>query len=618
MNQVAPNYEEEFEQYLAREKHLALMVRKRVEKFGDSKVAVRHKLYGEWEAFTWKQFGDMIDACALGLLEFGVQEGEFVGIFSANSVFWAVADYASFSIRACSVPVYATNSAAELKYIVNHAEIRVLFVGDQIQYEKAIEIRPECPTLKKIIVFDRRVNIKPDPDVMLLDDFLEMGRRTDKKDELDYRLSRLQSDDLSTLIYTSGTTGTPKAVMLTHKNWFAMLFGTGYHIPVVPEDVNLAFLPLSHVFERAWSYFILCCDAQVDYCHDTKALNQFLLESRPMYMCSVPRLWEKIYAQVMEGINNAPPEQQQAFHQAIEIGKKYHYLIKEKKPIPPELDEAYKKADAAVLSKIRNIFGGRTKVYNVGGSAFSGEIAEFFFAAGVYLLQGYGLTECFVICVSNPERNRFGTCGPVVPLMQVRISPEGEIQAKGPSMMQGYYKDPELTKEMFTEDGWIKTGDIGYIDEDGFIVITDRMKDLFKTSGGKYVAPQHIETLLKEDYYIENAAVVGDGHKFVSALIVPQFEALENYARKNNIPFTSREDLVKNPDIIAFYRQRIDERTKDLGQVEKVKRFTLLANDFSQETGELTPTSKIKRKVINEKYKDVIAAMYADENVITE
>lgn len=607
-----PNYEQEFAKFLEQEKHLALMVRSRVKKYGDSKIAVRHKVYGEWESFTWAKFGEMIDATAKGLLEFGVKEEEMVGIFSANRVEWAVADYASFTIRAASVPVYATNSAAELEYIVNHAEIRILFVGDQVQYEKAFSLLGNSPCLEKIIVFDRTIDLADNERVIPFDDFMDKGRRSDKDDEFNNRLSKLDSEDLSTLIYTSGTTGTPKGVMLTHKNWLAMLFGTGYHIPIVETDVNLAFLPLSHVFERAWSYFILCGNGQVDYCHDTKALEQFLIESRPHYMCSVPRLWEKIYAKVKDGIAKAPPEQQQMFVQAFKIGGMVNSLKRDQKPIPPELQAQYEKADQMVLSKIRALFGGRTKVYNTGGAAFSGEIAEFFFNAGVLLLQGYGLTECFVICVANPTHNKFGTCGPVVPLVEVRISDEGEIQARGPNMMKGYYKEPELTKEMFTEDGWIKTGDVGFIDEEGYVTITDRIKDLMKTSGGKYIAPQQIETLLKEDYYFEQVATIGDGRKYVSALIVPAFEPLENWAREKGIAFSSRQELVTNPDVVQFYNEKIDLLTKDLGQVEKVKKFTLLPNEFSQETGELTPTQKIKRKAINEKYRDIIEKMYID------
>lgn len=603
-------YQQEFEAYLAKEKHLALMVRSRVKKYSENKVAVRHKPYGEWMSYTWAKFGEMIDATALGMLEFEVKEEELVGIFSNNRVEWAVSDYACFTIRAVSVPIYATNSAKELEYIVNHAELSILFVGNQAQYDKAMSILDDSPFLKKIIVYDKTATIEKSNAVMYFEDFLEIGRSSKLKLELEKRISRLDSEDLSTIIYTSGTTGEPKGVMLTHKAWFAMLFGTGYHLPITEEDVNLAFLPLSHVFERAWSYHILCGNGQVDYCHDTKALSEFLVESRPHYMCSVPRLWEKIYSKVKEDLNSAPAAKQKIFTWGLKIGEQVGHLKTEVKPIPLGLKLKYALAEKLVLSKIQTLFGGRTKVYNCGGAAFSAEISKFFFNTGVLLLQGYGMTECFVISVANPTHNKFGTCGPVVPLMKVRISEEGEIQAKGPSITKGYYKNPELTKESFTEDGYMKTGDIGFIDEDGYITVTDRIKDLMKTSGGKYIAPQMIETLLKEDFYIEDAATIGDNRQYVSALIIPSYEALKNYASKQGIQFSSMEELLKNPDILKFYRDRINTQTKDLGQVEQVKKFALLPSPFTQETGEVTATGKLKRKVVTERYKDFIESMY--------
>ncbi|MBO8159246.1 long-chain fatty acid--CoA ligase [Thermosyntropha sp.] len=613
--------EQEFEAKVAEEKHLGLMIKKRVKKYGRNKIAVRHKLYGQWESFTWQEFGDMIDDCAAALIKLGVKEEEFVGIFSPNCVFWAVADFACFNIRAASVPIYATNSAAELKYIVDHAEIRVLFVCTEEQYRKAMSIKNNSPSLEYIIVFDRRVAIDKNDNILYFDDFLKLGKAPELKTEMEKRLNKVDSGDLASIIYTSGTTGTPKGVMLTHRNWFAMFLQNhidftgvkpGYRIYVDEDAVNLAFLPLSHVFERAWTYNIFCGGGQIDYCHDTKALEEFLQESKPHYMSSVPRLWEKIYAKVMHDLDSASPLKQKLFSWSIKTGKDYHYKLKEGKT-PFTLKLKYRLADKIVLGKIRAVFGGRPKVYNVGGAPFSGEIGEFFFAAGVYLFQGYGLTECFPICVSTPENNEFGTCGPVVPLIDVRISEEGEIQAKGPAMTSGYYKDPEKTKEIFTEDGWLRTGDIGDINDNGFLVITDRLKDLFKTSGGKYIAPQHIETLLIEDYYIEQAVAIGDNRKFVSALIVPAFEPLKEYAKSQGIEFKNNEELVQNPRIIEFYQKRIDELTKDLGQVEKIKKFTLMPREFTQENGEITPTLKIRRKVINEKYRSIIDNMYKDD-----
>ncbi len=607
------NYEKEFQDYLKKDDHLGRMVRARAEKFGNKKIAVRHKAFGTWEEFSWGKLGEMVDSCAMGLLDSGVKKGEFVGLFSANRVEWAVVDYACYSIRACSVPIYHTNSADELQYIVNDCSIRILFVEKQEQYDKIMSVLGKCPKIEKIIIFDHGINYdKNNSKIMLYKDFLSQGAESEKKDELDKLLETADTQDIATLIYTSGTTGEPKGVILTHYNWFAMFFGTGYHIPIIESDVNLALIPLAHVFERAWSYYILSSNARVDYCHDTTAILDFLAESKPHYMCSVPRIWEKVYATVQHGLETASPAKKNLFNWALKIGGEVAYKKRDMEPIPFGLKLKFKVADTLVLKKVRNIFGGRNKVFNCGGAAFSAEISEFFFKCGVLLLQGYGMTECFVISVANPEHNKFGTCGPVVPLMNVRISSEGEIQAKGPSMTQGYWNKPELTKELFTADGWLKTGDIGEIDKEGYVTITDRLKDMFKTSGGKYVAPQQIETLLKDDIMFDQVAAVGDGRKFVSALIVPSFEQLENYAKNNDISYTSREELVKNPQVIKLYEDIIEERTSSLGQVEKVKKFTLLTEEFTQETGELTATSKIKRKVVNDKYKNVIDSMYKE------
>jgi long-chain acyl-CoA synthetase len=606
------DYEKEFEVFLAREKHLGLMIRTRVKKFDKNKIAVRHKPHAQWIAYTWAEFGEMIDNTAKGLLRLGIKEFDMVGIFSPNSVWWAVADYACYNIRACAVPVYATNSEKELEYIINDAKIEILFTGNQEQHDKAVALMKCSQTLKKIIVFDPEVKIADDDNVTYLDELMVRGKGAGNDDELSRRIASAQPEDLATLIYTSGTTGEPKGVMLTHKNWLAMLFGAGYHIKILPTDVNLAFLPLSHVFEQAWSYFILCYEAEVDYCHDTKAIMEFLKESRPHYMCSVPRMWEKIHATLLERLSNAPEIKQKIFNWAFEIGGQYQYRKRDGKSIGIGLAFKHMLAKALVLKKIRGIFGGRTKIYNCGGSAFSAEISEFFFKAGILLLQGYGMTECFVISVANQTHNKFGTCGPVVPLMNVRISPEGEIQAKGPSMTQGYWQKSELTKELFTDDGWIKTGDAGIIDAEGYVVITDRIKDLMKTSGGKYISPQQIENLLTEDFYIEQAATIGDGMKYVSALVVPSRDPLQTYAKKQGIPFATHADLIGNPLIIEFYRNKIDELTKDLGQVEKVKKFTLLPNEFTQQAGEITPTQKLRRKIIHEQYKDTINEMYRE------
>lgn len=630
---VNPEHLTAFDTFLRKEYHLGRIIYERAQRLKEqNKIAVRHKVYGEWQAFTYEQFGDLINTAARAMVELGVKEvtppddnceftgggqGKLVGLFSANRVEWAVIDFACFYCRAASVPVYATNSAAELKYIVDNSEFEILFVGDSVQYEKALSIMDACSSLKYIITMDRDIAPPKDPRFMTWEDFLALGRKSNQQQEVDARLQRAQADDIASLIYTSGTTGEPKGVMLTHKNWLAMLFDPIDLMVIEPTDVNLAFLPLSHVFERAWSYRILLDCAQVDYCHDTKDLATFLKESAPMYMCSVPRLWEKIHAKVTEEIKSASPLKQKLFTWSFKIGHQYQTRKKAGVSISPVLNLQHRLATQLVLSKVQANFGGRTKLYNCGGAAFSKEVAEFFWSAGIMLLQGYGLTECFCICISNVEKNKFGTCGPVSPLMDVKLAPEvdgnREIRAKSPSTFAGYYKRPDLTREMFDEEGYVKTGDAGKFDDNGFLIITDRIKDLFKTSGGKYIAPQQIENLIKTDHYIADVAALGDKHKYVAALIVPNIEALELWAHEHHIHYHNREELLNAPKVQMMYRIRIDEATVHLGQVEKVKKFTLLPREFSQETGELTPTLKIKRKTVNELYAREIAAMYIDE-----
>ncbi len=601
-------FQEDFDAFIAREKHLGVMIHERVKRWGAGKTAVQHKPCGQWIAYSWADFGRMIDDTARALLAHNVTVGEMVGIFASNRVEWSVADLAALSIRAVSVPIYATNSAQEAGYIIDDARIRILFAGNREQYEKACEARRDSQHLKLIVTFDKDIELL-DGDLHL-DDFMELDRAGRQQQDLDKRLAEAEAGDLATLIYTSGTTGEPKGAMLTHKNLISMSYDAEELVPLGENDVNLAFLPLSHVFERSWTYFVFIRSGENHYCHDTGQLREFLQESRPMFMCSVPRMWEKIHATIMNGLEDASPAKQKLFHWALNVGGQVGYRKRDGKAVPPLLALKFFLADNLVLKKIRDLFGGRNVFFNCGGAAFSAEISEFFFKAGVYILQGYGLTECFCPCIANTKHNKFGTCGPVMPMYEVRIAENGEIQVDGPGKMLGYYNKPELTKEIFTEDGWIKTGDVGFLDEENYLTVTDRIKDLMKTSGGKYIAPQMIETILNEDFYIEQSATIGDGRKFVSALIVPCFESLEKYAKDHNIPFGSHEDLVKHPDIISFFRSRIDDLTEHLGRVEKIKKFVLLAQEFSQEAREITPTQKLRRKTITDRYKDIIEKMY--------
>ena len=607
---MSVDYTREYEKYLTDNSHIATMVRDRVTRFGD-KVAARDRAEGQWRAFTWREFGEMIEATAKALLEWGVEENEMVGIFSQNRFFWSVADLGILSLRAVSVPVYATNSASETEYIVDDAGLRIMFVNDQEQYDKAREVMKGSKSLKKLVVFDPAVKIEG-PESVYFSDFLDMGRKSGMHADMMKRIEAAELDDLCTLIYTSGTTAAPKGVMLTHRNFLTMLFATGYPMPIGEDDVSFAFLPLSHVFERAWTYFMFDRGAENHYCHDTKQIMDFLTEVRPHYMTSVPRVWEKIYGTITEGLKSAPPAKQKLFDWALNVGSRYYPLYHKNMHIPAGLKIRHAIAKKLVLSKIQDIVGGRCKFYHVGGAPFNGEINRFFYNAGLKMGLGYGMTECFVVAVCTPEDIGFGTSGKPVPMMQVRISDEGEIQMKSPAQMVGYWNKPGETKAMFTEDGWVKSGDIGEITEEGYIRITDRIKELIITAGGKNISPLLIETRIKEDIFVDQAVAIGNNRKYISALVVPSFELLEKHAQENGIEYTSMQDLVKKPEIIDFYRERIDEATSALGQVEKVKNFTLLAEEMTQEGGELTPTSKLRRKIIDKKYDSVIDSMYKD------
>ena len=609
MNSPIVNHELNFEKFFKTEKNIPSLVYSRVEKYGN-KTALKDKYYGKWEATSWKSFGEQSRSIAKALLEWNVKIQEMVGIFSQNRANWTIADIGILSIRAVSIPIYSTNSQEETEYIINDAEIKVLFVNDQKQYDKSVNILKNSKYLKKIIVFDKNVKLSGNNESIYFTDFLEIGRNSSKDKELDELLKKADADDLYTLIYTSGTTGTPKGVMLTHKNILAAVYATGYPMPVNENHVSFCFLPLSHVFERSWTYFIFTRGAENHYCHNTKEVLDFFKEVKPHFMVSVPRVWEKIYGTINEGLKSAPEKKQKLFAWALKVGEEYYPRKNRGETIPQRIKFKHAIAKKLVLHKIQDLVGGRTNFFHVGGAPFSGEINEFFVNAGVRIGLGYGMTEIFPICVGTPEDICFGTSGKPIPLMNVKVNDDGEILAKSLTMMQGYWKKEKATKETITKDGWIMTGDIGEITSEGYIKITDRKKELIITAGGKNISPLLIETYLKNDIFIEQAVVIGEQKKYISALIVPNFGILEQYAKEHSISFSSRKELTKNPEIIKMYTKRIESSTKKLGQVEKIKKFVLLADEFKQENGELTPTSKIKRKNINNRYKNEIESMY--------
>jgi long-chain acyl-CoA synthetase len=589
--------------------HLATTLSEGIAKYGD-RTALRYRQGGLWQEISWRAFGQQIRAAARGLLALGVQEGERVGIFSANCPQWTIADYAILFLRGVCVPLYATSSARQAEYILDEAQIGIVFVGSREQLNQLRAVHGGSPRLRRIIVFDEAVDLKGVSNAVYFRDFLEEGRNAGGDDEMDRRLEAASPDDLATLIYTSGTTGEPKGVMLHHATFQHCFDAHEKRLEVSDKDISMCFLPLSHIFERAWTHFALNQGMVVNYCDDTAKIVEYLQEVRPTIMCAVPRFYEKIYATIFERLEGAPPVKRRLFHWAIGIGWRVFLLKNDRQPIPPFLKLGHKIAEALVLKKLQGIVGGRIRFFPCAGAPLSQKIEEFFHAAGITIAYGYGLTEtCATVTCHEKFHLRPGTVGKPVPGVEVKIADNGEILVKGGTVTKGYYRKPEATAEAFTADGWFRTGDAGVI-EDGYLTITDRIKDLMKTSGGKYIAPQLIETLIGNDYYVEQVSVIGDLRQYVTALVVPSFPALEEYARRGNIPFASREDLVRHPAIIQFYEERIRENTRDLARYEMVQKFLLLPRPFTQEAEEITPTMKLKRKVINQHYGELIETMY--------
>jgi long-chain acyl-CoA synthetase len=591
--------------------HLAHMIFQSVQTHANE-TAMRIKIDGQWQSHSYQEIGNIIRQIGRALLAFGVQPGDRIGIFSQNRPEWTLVDFAILSIRAISVPIYATNTKNQAAYIINETEMAIIFTGDQENYDKIQAVKNNQSSLKTIIAFDDKAVISGE-ESQHFSQFLQSGADKSLDEALDSRLASATSDELATIIYTSGTTGEPKGVMLTHANFFHQLKAMQGHFYVGPGDRSLCFLPLSHVYERTWSFYICHCGAENNYLANPKEVIAAMSEVKPTVMVSVPRLYEKIYAGALHGLDQGSALKKKLFHWSIDVGRRYQYQLKDHGSVNGLLALQHKLADKLVLSKVRDVVGGHKNFFSAGGAPLSQAIEEFFFSVGLLVCEGYGLTETApMVTFNSPKVFKFGTVGKPILDCQVKIAPDGEILVKSPSLTQGYFKKPEATAEAF-KGGWFHTGDIGKFDDEGFLLITDRIKDLIITSSGKNVAPQKIETVYAKDHFIEQFVVIGDRHKFISALVVPNFEALEAYGQEQGIVFDNREELVKNNDVHAFYKQRIDGRSEELANYEQVRIFTLLSVPFAQETGELTPTQKIKRKAIAEKYAVQIEAMYPED-----
>jgi len=572
---------------------------------------LKHKRDGAWHAISSDEFRTAVEELSMGLRALGVEKGGRVAILSENRPEWAFADLATLVIGATDVPIYSTLTPGQVLYILNDSESRVLFVSNAAQAAKVAEVRSRAKHLEHVI----RMDPAPVEGTLHLEEVRARGREAlaKDKDAVRKRAAEVQPEDLATLIYTSGTTGDPKGVMLTHSNLVSNVLGAAKVFPAVgPDDVCLSFLPLCHSFERTAGHnFMLYAGATIAYAESVEKVPDNMREVRPTVMGSVPRLYEKMYARVNEKVANDPPLRRRIFRWAIGVGREmFRHRVERTEP-GPLLRLRFAIADTLVFSKIKERTGGRLRLFVSGGAPLSREIAEFFGAAGLLICEGYGLTETSpVITCNRPDRIKPGTVGLPIERVEVRIAADGEILARGPNIMRGYYKKPEATAEAIDKDGWFHTGDIGAIDKDGFLLITDRKKDILVTSGGKNIAPQPIENVIKTNAFFAEVVMIGNKRNFPAALVVPNFETLEKWAREKGIAAARREDLVERPEVAALYRTLVTDLTPDLAQFERIKKITLLPREFTIEAGELTPTLKVKRRVVEEKYKAVIDRMY--------
>ena len=597
--------------------HLSVLVHDQAKNYADREAMI-YQDFGceQWKSYSWNEFSSRVRTVSNAMLNLGVKVQENVGVFSQNCPQYLFCDYGAWGIRAVTVPFYATSSEQQIQFIINDAKIRFLFVGEQEQYEKAHRVMALCPTLERIIVFDRSVTLSPrDPNALYFDDFLKLGDGFPRQTEVEKCAREATFDDLANILYTSGTTGESKGVMLTHGQYHAALEANGKCVNIHDDDRVLNFLPFAHIFEKAWAVLAVTVGATLIVNNDPKRVQQSMRDTNPTCMSAVPRFWEKVYAGVMEKIEKAGSLQQRIFSNALAVGRKYNieYLSRGKRP-PLTLRLKYDVINKALFGKVRKELGlVNANIFPTAGAAISAHVEEFVHSIGINMIAGYGLTESLatVSCDRLGEPYSVGSVGRIIDGLDVKISEEGEVLLKGPSIFHGYYNRDDITVASFTEDGYFKTGDAGYI-KDGELFLTERIKDLFKTSNGKYNAPQMIETRLLVDKYIDQIAVIADERKFVSALIVPEYRLLEEYAKANGIEYGSMEELCADKRINEMIKERIDTLQQQLAYYEQVKRFTILPKPFTMDNGELTNTLKLKRRVVNENYKAAIDKMYEE------
>ena len=597
--------------------HLARLIHDQAKIYGDREVLIYKDFGGkEWKSLSWNQFSDTVRVVSNALLNLGVKVQENVGVFSQNSIQYLFCDFGAWGIRAVTIPFYATSSEQQIQFMVSDAKVRFLFVGEQDQYDKARRVFATCKTLERIIIFDKAVRISgKDANVMYFEDFLKLGENLPRQTEVDALTAQASMDDIANILYTSGTTGDSKGVILTCGQYHAAMEANNKCVPVDEKDRVLNFLPFTHIFEKGWKILSLTKGATLIVNTYPMEVQQSMRETHPTCMSSVPRFWEKVYMGVMEKIEKSSAPKRKLFLHAMNVGKKHNIdnLSKGKRP-PLALHLEYEMLNKTVFSLVRKELGlENAHFFPTAGATVNPKVEEFVHSIGINMIVGYGLTESLATVSCNHLGEPYTVGGVGIPIegIDVKISSEGEVLLKGPTITRGYYNRDDLTKAAFTADGYFKTGDSGYL-KDGELFLKERIKDLYKTSNGKYIAPQMIESKLLVDKYIDQIAIIADQRKFVSALIIPVYSLLEEYAREHQIPFESREQLCASPQINEMMKERIDTLQQQLAHYEQIKRFTLLPHHFSMERGELTNTLKIKRRVLNENYRKEIDAMYAD------
>ena len=597
--------------------HLSVIVHDLAKEYG-SKKALTFRNFGslKWLSVDWNQFSLRVKQVSNAMLNLGLKPKDKIAVFSQNCIHYLYTDFGAYGIKVISIPFYATSSEQQIQYMVQDAEVKIIFVGEQEQYDKAHRIFPLCPSLQRIVVFDPSVRISShDPHALYFSDFIAFGEKLPRQSEVENLWKQASFDDICNILYTSGTTGSPKGVILTYGMYHAALTANGRCVDVTSKDRVIDFLPFTHIFERGWAYLALSKGAQLIINTYPKEIQESMRETHPTSMSSVPRFWEKVYQAVKDRMDNASPLQRRIFNNALKIGRKRNveYLGRGKRP-PVWLNMEYHLVDKTVLSLVRKEIGlENPNIFPTAGAYVSPEVEEFIHSIGICMIVGYGLTESLATVSCDRKNMPFtiGSVGRPLDEVEVKIGPNSEILLKGPTITPGYYHRDSINAEAFDADGFFRTGDAGYM-KDGELYLKERIKDLFKTSNGKYIAPQMVESMMLVDKYIDQVAVVADQRKFVSALIVPEFRLVEKWADDHGVKYDSRECLCNNPEVKKMIMERLETLQQGLASYEQVKRITLLPHHFSMESGELTNTLKIKRGVIYKNYKDIIDKMYED------